>query len=222
MSMSTRASSRAAVERPRYIERAAPLVFPESAEVPETQLHVDLRTLLYHLLREFLGEDASVGSEQFVYFDAGDPSACVAPDVFVARSPSRETIRTWKVWERGAPQVAVGIISDSDSSEVSWQQKLTRYQRLGVQELIRFDAEAQERPLRVWDRVDGWQCERELRKGRANSLVLQLDWVVAPAEGMPRALRIEHAGELVPTHQEARRAAEQRVKELEAELRRRG
>ena len=257
MSMSTRASSRAPIERPRYIERAPPLVFPESAEMPETQLHVDLRTLLYHLLRDFLGEDATVGSDQFVYFDAGDPSACVAPDVYVALSPSREKIRTWKVWERGAPQVAVEIISDSDASELSWQQKLTRYQRLGVQELIRFDAEAQERTLRVWDRVEGRLSERALTQCRASSLVLQLNWVVAPAEGMPRALRVEHAGKLVPTRKEAwqaeaearqaeaearqaeaearqaeaearqaeaeaRQAAELRVKELEAELRRRG
>ncbi len=243
MTMVTRDQSRLAAERPRYIERPPPVVFPESAEVPETQLHLDLRTLLYHLLREFLADQATVGSDQFVYFDASDPSACLAPDVYVGLSPPGEKIRTWKVWERGAPQVAVEITSDSDAPDLPWRDKLARYQRLGVQELIRFDAEQDERPLRVWDRVDGALSERRVTGARASSLVLPLHWVVAPAEGMPRSLRIEHAGELVMTDKEARqaeaearraeaearqaeaearRAAEQRLKELEAELRKRG
>ncbi len=229
MSMVTRDPANPLVERPRYIERPVPVVFPESAEVPETQLHLDLRTLLYHLLQSFLGEQASVGSEQFVYFDAADPSVCLAPDVFVALVPSKERIRTWKVWERGAPVVAVEVTSNSDASELAWRDKLMRYQRLGVSELIRFDVDDERRPLRVWDRVDGALTERELARSRAASLVLQLDWVVAPADGMPRALRIEHRGELVKTEKEARQAeaearrvAEQRVKELEEELRRRG
>ncbi len=222
MSMVARDPSSPPAERPRYVERPVPVVFPESAVVPETQLHLDLRTLLYHLLQSFLGEQASVGSEQFVYFDAADPSACLAPDVFVALVPSKERIRTWKVWERGAPVVAVEVTSSSDASEPTWRDKLMRYQRLGVSELIRFDVDDERRPLRVWDRVDGALTQRALAQNRAASLVLQLDWVVAPADDMPRALRIEHGGELVKTEAEARRVAEQRVKELEEELRRRG
>ncbi len=90
--------------RPRYDEQLTPIVFPESATVPESQLHLDLRTLLYHLLQDALGEAFTMGSDQFVYFDASDPSACLAPDVYVGLSPTAERIRTWKVWERGAPR----------------------------------------------------------------------------------------------------------------------
>lgn len=215
-------------QRPRYVEQRAPIVFPESAEVPETQLHLELRTLLYQLLQDTLGEQATVGSDQFVYYDAEDPSACVAPDVYVALTPARDKIRSWKVWERGAPQVAVEIISDSDARELPWEDKLSRYRRLGVRELVRFDPAQPEQPLRLWDRVDGTLREREVRDLTASSLVLNLDWVVAQAEGMPTALRVATDNTLVLTAREARAAerqaraaAEARVQELEAELRRR-
>jgi hypothetical protein len=68
--------------------------------------------------------------------------------------------------------------------------------------------------------------------------VLDLDWVVAPGDGCPAALRVARRGstELLPTRAEARRAeaearraeaearaaAERCVAELETELERRG
>jgi len=225
-------ASDTANERPRYLEQRAPIVFPESAEVPETQLHLDLRTLLYQLLQDTLGEAATVGSDQFVYFDAQDPSACLAPDVYVGLMPAADKVRSWKVWERGAPAVAVEIVSHSDAPELPWRQKLTRYQRLGVRELVRFDPLAEDNALRVWDRVQEALTEREVTGERTRSLVLNVQWVVAPAEGMARALRVERDGQLVATRLEARQqereareqerdAAERRIRELEAELRKR-
>lgn len=56
------------------------------------------------------------------------------------------------MWERGAPELAVELVSDSDASESAWAAKLQRYRRLGVRELVRFDCEASESGLRVWDR----------------------------------------------------------------------
>jgi Uma2 family endonuclease len=158
--------------------------------VPESQLQFELRVLLYHLLRDHLGL-ATVGSGQFIYYHAGDPGRCVAPDVYVRLTPRIELIRSWKTWERGAPDIAVEIVSDSDAPQLAWTEKLRRYQSLGVRELIRFDpaANPEERPLRVWDRMQDSLLEREL-DGHAN----------------PRA---------------ARQAAEARVRELEAELDRR-
>lgn len=227
-------------ERVRYLCQPVPLHFPEEAEVPESQLHLDLRTLLYHLLLDHLGAAATVGSDQFVYWAADDPRQVLAPDVYVRLSPAGEPIRSWKTWERGAPEVAVEIVSDMDRPELAWEQKLRRYRALGVSELLRFDPrEGAERRLRLWDRVEGDLAEREVERDRAASLVLGVTWVVAPAEGHAVALRIATDGEgreLVPTRAEAREAearareaearareaAERRVAELEAELSRRG
>jgi hypothetical protein len=181
----------------RYIEQREPIVFPCQADVPETQLHLELRTLLYQLLQDALGEQATVGSDQFVYFDAEDPSRCLAPDAYVRRVRAEGFVRSWKVWERGAPEVAVEIISDDDAGPAAWQKKLSRYRTLGVSELVRFDPEDAERPLRVWNRHDGPLVERQVQGGRASSRVLDLVWVVAPLEAMPIALRIERDGVLV-------------------------
>jgi Uma2 family endonuclease len=215
-------------------------VFPEEAKVPETQVHFELRVLLYQLLCDHLELDAIVGSDQFVYYDAGDPSRCVTPDVYVQLKPSAGKIRSWKTWERGSPDVGVEIVSPSDAPQLPWSEKLRRYQSLGVHELVRFHPEARpgEPMLRIWDRVEGGLLERDLKEGPCHSSVLDVRWVVTGADDHAQALRITQSSSsdaLVPTRKEARQAeaearragaearqaAEQRVRELEAELRRR-
>jgi Uma2 family endonuclease len=228
------------LSRPRYLETPQRIDFPSEAMVPETQLHLELRTLLYQLLCDYLGLNATVGSDQFVYYAADDPKQCLAPDAFVRVQPPGEDITSWKTWERGAPEVAVEIVSESDAPELPWQEKLFRYGRLGVKEVIRFDCRvAPGKRLRVWDRVDGSLTERVVTNDIAPSLVLNLTWVVGEAESRPVTLRIatdELGTQRVPTRNEARRveaearrveaearrAAEARILELEAELKRRG
>ncbi|HET9931782.1 MAG TPA: Uma2 family endonuclease, partial [Polyangiaceae bacterium] len=219
-------------EPPRYVEPVVPVIFPESAEVPETQLHFEVQTILYQLLFDHLGPDITVGSNQFVYFNAAEPKQCLAPDVYVRLAPRGAPIRSWKVWERGAPEIAVEIVSDDDREADVWELKLRRYRQLGVSELVRFDPEASgTAALRIWDRVDGALLERELTGASAPSVVLNFDWVLAPADGFELALRIgvgEDGRTLLLTRAEARKveaearqAAEARVRELEAELARR-
>lgn len=229
-----RASSRPPNDdRPRYLGQRVPLLFSEEAEVPETQVHFELRVLLYQLLCDHLGLDAIVGSDQFVYYEAGDPARCLAPDVYVQLKPPAGKIRSWKTWERGAPEVAVEIVSPSDAPALPWSDMLARYQSMGVSELVRFDPEARsgQPVLRIWDRVDGQLLERDLAKGSFPSSVMNLRWIVAGADDHASALRITQSidsnalvltrGEARQAEAEARQAAERRVLELEAELRRR-
>lgn len=209
-------------------EVAVGLHFPTEAEVPESKRHLELRTLLYQVLKLAFAERAAVGCDQFVYWDPTDPGACVAPDAFVHFGVADPWFRSWKVWERGAPQVAVEIISDSDEREDAWAEKLERYQRLAVSELVRFDPEAQARPLRIWDRVDEQLLERQLLAPRARSRFLDGFWLAIeqPECGLTLRLSTDEQGMgLFPTlaerEAEGRRIAEQRVLELEAELRQR-
>ncbi|HEY5961828.1 MAG TPA: Uma2 family endonuclease [Polyangiaceae bacterium] len=214
------------ISRPRYLETPQPLVFPSEEFVPETQLHLELRTLLYLLLKDYLGLTATVCSEQFVYYAANDPKQCLAPDVFVRLVPPDEDIVVWKTWERGAPDVAVEIASHSDTPELPWQEKLVRYACLGAKQVVRFDPKAKEGSrLRIWDRVSERLAEREVVGDRAASGVLNVTWVAAATGARPVTLRIatdELGKELVLTHAEARQLAETRIRELEEELKRRG
>jgi Uma2 family endonuclease len=219
--MVQRATDSSLSERPRYVEPHVPVVFPEAADVPETQLHLELRTILYLLLSDHLGPAVTVGSDQFVYFDADNPNQCLAPDVYVRLAPRGAPIRSWKTWERGAPEIAVEIISDDDRAPEVWSAKLQRYRQMGVVELVRFDPESVSgAKLQLWNRVDGALVEREVHGSRAPSLVQDMEWVVAPADGFELALRIatgEESRRLALTRAEARQAeAEARQAEAEA------
>ena len=136
-----------------------------------------------------------------------------------------EDFLSWKVWERGAPHVAVEIISDSDSSEASWQEKLQRYRRLGVSELVWFDPQTPEHPLRIWDFVGDDLLERRLFEPWAQSRHLGGYWLpVEQADGdlTLRLSRDEFGHVLFPTPEEyqaeGRRVAEEALREAEKRI----
>ncbi|MBM4361649.1 MAG: Uma2 family endonuclease [Deltaproteobacteria bacterium] len=85
--------------------------------MPEDRAHFELRTALFLTLQAAFRETAVLGSDQFVYWDPTDPTACVAPDLFVRLGGPDESFKSWKTWERGAPELAVEIISDSDEGD---------------------------------------------------------------------------------------------------------
>lgn len=97
-----------------------------------------------------------------------------------------------------------------------------------IAELVRLDLGAPLAPkLRIWNRIAGTLVERDLAGGPAPPLVLDLHWVIAPADGLDVALRIgggTAGSALPPTRREARRAktaasgaeAEARLAEAEA------
>lgn len=218
----------------RYTRAPVPLHFPEEAEMPEGKTHLTLRTFLYQLLKFALGPAHSVGSEQFVYFNAADPKKCLAPDAFVKLDVRDTQFGTWKTWERGGPpNLAVEIVSPNEDAEKDWSDKLARYFECGVAEVVRFDPAAPEGArLRVWDRLDDDLVERVVTLDRTACVTLNLGWVVTPISEEPVGLRLLRAnGEFVETAREAetrareaetraREAAEARVRELEEELRR--
>jgi Putative restriction endonuclease len=192
-----------------------PLLFPVEQEVPETDRHLTMRTALWLSVRSHLGDRASVGSEQFVYWDECDPSRCCAPDLFVHVGPRQKRVTSWKTWQRGTPELAVEIVSDADAPARPWDEKITRYARLGVAELVRFDPDDAERPLRIWDRMDGDLVERDAADPAfSRCTTLGAYWqIVEDAENGP-TLRVSSDAEgndLWPT-------PEERVRELEAEL----
>ena len=86
------------------------LHFPWEESVPESVIHLILRTYLYQLLRYVLSGRAFVGADQFLYFDGSDPKRNLAPDVYVVWGDRDGTeIKSWKTWERGTPALCIEI-----------------------------------------------------------------------------------------------------------------
>ncbi len=232
----------------RYVRAPQPIHFPEEAEVPEGKRHLVLRTFLFRVLQFALGPAHSIGSDQFVYWNARDAHRKVAPDVFVKVGVADTSFGSWKTWERGGvPELAVEIVSPGEGDGVPWEEKLARYHELGVAELVRFDPEGPEGArLRVWDRVRDDLVERQIDGDRTACLTLGLNWIVCPVGVEPIGLRlVDDSSRLLEVPEEAserraqeaargraeeargraeearaRQAAEARVGELEEELRR--
>ena len=224
----------------RYVRAPEPIVFPDEAEVPEGKRHLILRTFLFRMLSFALGPAHSVGSDQFVYWNARDNRRQLSPDVFVKLGVPDASFGSWKTWERGVPDLAIEIISPNEGDGVAWDVKLASYHELGVKELVRFDPEEPEgRRLRVWDRVREDLVERQIAGDRTPCLTLGLNWTVCPVAGEPVGLRlVDDEGRFLEVPEEAaearakaaaqareaetkaREAAEARVRELEEQLRR--
>jgi Uma2 family endonuclease len=225
----------------RYVREVRPLHFPEGdsegERVIEGKEHYEQRTLLYQLLKAQFGATCSIGSDQFVYFHASDPSVKVGPDLFVKLNRPDDVFPSWKTWERGTPELVIEVVSPHENFGRDWENKLDGYYGLGVQELVRFDPdESPCRRLRVWDRLQDDLVERLVEQDRTACVSLGAAWVVQPGDHGPLYLRLEQDGALLPTPLEAERAArrrereeaarereaaERRIAELEAELARR-
>ena len=234
MPMSARSGRSSLTQRHRYKERPEPLVFPVEETVSEGRRHLELRLLVFDSLDLELGHRATVGSDQFVYWNASNPKRCLSPDVFVCLDRWVDDLLTWKTWEQGGvPDVAVEVSSPSDTPEGPWQHKLERYAELGIPELVRFSREAPpDQRLQVWDRIDENLLERQTGDRAQWSEVLGLWWVLVEHPEFGHALRLarDPVGQsILPTRLErtqaeldgertARELAEQRVRELEAEL----
>ncbi len=208
--------------------------FPSELQIPVTKRHRDLRSLLFSFLKHNFERVAHIGCNQFVYWDSRDPNSWVSPDGFVCFRGRDEEFDNWKVWERGIPQVAIEISHPMNdgmgwvSPEPSWEHKLRGYLEIGVRELVRFEPDARERPLRAWDRVGEGLAERELERPCVYSRSLRGYWVLVEDEQSHLTLRLSrdpNGTRLYPTPSEGSsffvEFAEERASEMSAELQRR-
>ena len=189
-----------------------------------------------------------VSGDLFVYYREGDPTAVVAPDVFVSFGVEKRFRDTYKVWEEGViPSFVLEIVSPSthrtDVGEKKWL-----YASLGVGEYWMFDPRGRYlTPMLQGYGLRGGRYVPIVGSGQAGadalvlrSAVLGLD--VCAEEGRLRFFDPER-GEYLRTYEEseaelresqaelevegaarrreqaARAAAEARVAELEARLR---
>lgn len=181
----------------RYVRAVRPVSFPASDpdwDMGEGKRHQLFCELLRAIIRSIVGAGSSVGSDQFVYFDASDPKRKCAPDAFVKLGVPDELFETWKTWEKGTPELCVEILSESDTREVlPLAEKLRRFHIMGVPEVIAFDADSPPgKRLRAWDLVEGDLVERIVEKETTPCRTLGLWFVIAPSSNpvLDAALRL--------------------------------
>jgi Uma2 family endonuclease len=205
--------------------------YPESDGEPmaETDTHRDLMTdALLHPLKERYRDDPNVyvSGNLFLYYEEGDPSAVVAPDVFVVFGVPGHRRRIYKLWEEGrAPDVVFELTSEH-TYRADLSDKRLIYESLGVREYFMFD------PLKDYLRpsLQGFR----LNEARYFVSVLPQPWDAGEwqIESQVLGLTLRSDGSLLRLYDpelgrclltrfeetEARRRAEARAEAAEAEL----
>lgn len=214
------------------------IYYPESDGEPmgETQLHAAETMYLVSALDEHFRDepDVYVWGDMFLYYVEGDPRSVISPDVFMIRGVPKKVRRIYKAWEEGGrlPCFVVEVTSDSTRTE-DLIRKRALYERLGVDEYILYD------PLSEY--LDPKLLGLRLVQGRYQPILLEPDGslvsrttgvtlqlegdqirLIETATGKPLLRYRESTAQAAQLAREieARRAAEEEIARLQAELER--
>lgn len=160
------------------------LDYPESDGRPmgETPVHRDNLAYLVDMLRDWTRDEPMtyVSGNMFLYYEPGNRTRSLVPDVFVVQGIAKETVprrRVYLAWKEGKlPDVIIELTSKSSQDE-DMDDKFWLYRdNLKVPEYIVFDplGEYLDPPLQGWRLRDGEYVPLEVIAGRLVSEVLGL------------------------------------------------
>ena len=116
--------------------------YPETDGQPmgETDLHRNWMIRIFDLLKyQFRDQRVYVGCDLLVYFEEGNPSRFIVPDVFVATDTDPGERRIFKTWDEGkGPDVAFEVTSKSTRRHDS-SFKPRVYAEIGIKEYFLYD-----------------------------------------------------------------------------------
>ena len=207
----------------------APVEYPSSDGKPMAENDFQLAAMLYAIsaLQTWFSPrtDVYASGDLLVYYEEGNPKACVAPDAFVVFGVEDRKRMTYKVWEEGkAPDFVMEVASPGTWRDDAGR-KRALYARLGVTEYWQYDPQGTLLvPVLQGRRLRGGRYERiggvESVDGRLtlHSVELGLDvW----AKGETLRFRDPATGEELSSYDEeraARRTAEERAEHAEARI----
>ena len=218
------------------------IVYPETdgKPLPDGEYQAPLYIEIVGTLRTHFSDrpDVHVNGNTMFYYEEGNPRRVISPDCYVAFGVDVAAIlrnNTYLLWDVGKPPDFVLEIGSSSTASNDLSTKRDLYTRLGIGEYWRYDGTGGDfyrEPL-VGEYLEDGQYRRfDLRQevdglvwGHSPTLNLDLCW----ENGRPRyydpatATYLLNQGEehaAVEAERATRQAAEARVAELEAELRR--
>ena len=195
-----------------------PVFYPESDGKPmaETDIHIDALIYLRESLKDYFRDDPRVyvAGNMLLYYEEGNPSACVAPDVFVVRDVDKHERRTYKLWEEEQPPMVIFEITSRSTRLEDLGTKRALYALLEVQEYFLYDplGEYLRPPLQHY-RLEGGEYQRVLPENEGKFVSRTLGLELRLEAGQLRAVQ-PGTGErlLSPLEaQAARREAEARA-----------
>jgi Uma2 family endonuclease len=204
---------------------ATQIHYPESDGKPmgETDVHIDALIYLREALRDYFRDDPQmyVAGNMFLYYEEGNPSACVSPDVFVVQGVAKGERRTYRLWEERQPPVVVFEITSRGSRLEDLGTKRAVYAMLGVREYFLYDPLGEYlRPALQGYRLQEGEYQR-LPPGGEEEFTSQVLGLELRLENGRLRVFNPTTGERLLTPAEAllaRRVAEAEVERLRAEL----
>ena len=205
-----------------------PIHYPETDGKPiaETDVHIDVLIYLREALRDHFRDapQVYVAGNMLLYYEEGNPAACVAPDVFVVQGVAKGERRTYRLWEEGQPPAVVFEITSRGTRLEDLGTKRALYAMLGVREYFLYDplGEYLQPPLQGYRLQEG-EYQRMLPGSGGELASQELGLELRVEEGRLRLVN-PATGERLLTPAEAQvawRAAEAEVERLRAELARR-
>ena len=209
------------------ISQKAEIFYPSSDGEPlaESYLHLYAILVTLEVLTQYLaGQQATVLSNQFLYYSQGYPRLRVAPDVMVIFNVAPGGRDNYKTWEEGQVPSVIFEMTSAGTKNQDQEFKRTLYEQLGVTEYWLFD------PKGEWieEKLRGYRLHREeyepITDGRSQPLKLRLG-----IDGHFIAFYREDTGEklLIPSElaqalraeTQARQNAEEQVEQLKERLR---
>lgn len=194
--------------------------YPSSDGQPmaETGIHVVAIMHLHQALEDFFVDraDVFIASDMFWYWEKGNKTACIAPDVMVVPGVPSSSVRqrrsffTWR--EGGAVPAVVFEMASENTWRIDHGEKRTRYQQLKVHEYFIFDPEAlyQNPPLQGF-RLHG-STYRRIRTSAIESVL----GFRMQAEGTMLRLLDSQTGHPIPTRAEQVQRANARLDQAQA------
>ena len=126
------------------VEQAEPVFYPIEDDEPLAESEHQLFPLVYAYgaLTAWFSDDPTtwVGSDMFLYYEEGDPSKVVAPDLFVVMQTHKEERRNiFQTWVEGRiPDFILEVLSESNYRN-DLATKFPIYRQLGVKEYWMYD-----------------------------------------------------------------------------------
>lgn len=152
--------------------------------------------------------DVYVAGSMAVYWRQGDPSAVVAPDLFVVLGAAKGSRKSYRTWDEGGvvPAFVVEVASASTSDRDATGKRAT-YERMGVREYWRFDPTGKwiAQGLVGW-RLAGGGYERVREEADAGCYRSEVLGLELRAEGWLLRFRDPILGRDLLTHSETSRA----------------